>query len=264
MLAEHFNFELDVHLELLHVVQFAQHSHQTHDPRIRRPEHTRVLGALHDFGHKRSHCDEPPRFEALAQKLFQVELALQDRLVPRESHLSEPRPEVLEERALRSGRGDLLGREQHRHVVEHRHEHGTQQLGGVELQQKGHVECVEVGLRADPLHHHVVPEPRQKLGLEHAARLRRLLLQVLQRHVVEHEVDALHDVVGGRRERQRFGAGGHDVGHEQATVHWAGHRHPAPRRRTRSCTAPARCGGYLRTCRRRLVEVLHHAWHGVQ
>ena len=58
ILAEHFDLELEVELEVLLLVQLAQHVHDAHRPRVVRPEDLAVRAALHHLGHERHDVEQ--------------------------------------------------------------------------------------------------------------------------------------------------------------------------------------------------------------
>mmetsp|Transcript_13579 Transcript_13579/g.30420 ORF Transcript_13579/g.30420 Transcript_13579/m.30420 type:complete len:611 (-) Transcript_13579:1933-3765(-) len=196
VLAQHLHLELDVELQVLDLVQLAHDAQDGEQPGVGGAEHLRVLRALHNLGHEGAHGDQATCLEAPEEQLLEVDAALQQGAIARQSHLPQPHAQVAQQRALRAGGGDVGGLQQLGHVVVGAVQHQLQEGAEAQGVEYAEVEGVQVGLRGDALDHQVVGEPVVVVGLQDGLDLARLGFEVTLGDVVDDEVDLVPHLLG--------------------------------------------------------------------
>eukprot|EP00754_Rhynchopus_humris_P015931 Rhum_TRINITY_DN14483_c8_g3::Rhum_TRINITY_DN14483_c8_g3_i1::g.87522::m.87522 len=170
-LAQDFDLELQRQLHVRELVDVHKHLEDAHDVRVGRLEDARLSRVLHHLRHERRNGDQLAFLHARDQKLAEVQVACEKRLVLRDRLQTDPAAQVLQQRALAAVRRDLGGGKQGAHGgVRRLHHRRLQLLVSHDLQQAA-VQAVEVRLKADALHDEVLREVRVPLLLQHGLQL---------------------------------------------------------------------------------------------
>mmetsp|Transcript_48271 Transcript_48271/g.92296 ORF Transcript_48271/g.92296 Transcript_48271/m.92296 type:complete len:212 (+) Transcript_48271:1107-1742(+) len=192
MLEQHFHLKFQVQLQILFVVDLNQQAQYGHQPGVRRLVDFGVLARLQKLGHKRDHGDHAAALVSLENDALGIEIAHQHRLVARDGELTQPRSQVLEQRALARVGLDLVRRQQNVHIAHRCPHHLLQERRLLNLVDECQVQGMEVGLDGRALHHHVLRKPQHVRLPQVRVQLHRLLLQILLGEVVHQEVDLVH------------------------------------------------------------------------
>lgn len=84
-LAQYFDFELEVELEVRSLVQFDEEAKDCHEPRVRRAEDSRFRALFENFANERNGDDEAFRVVTFDEELLEGNVVLSNRFVLRQS-----------------------------------------------------------------------------------------------------------------------------------------------------------------------------------